>query len=42
MLTTRNIENKDFSWTTTINANFNKNKILSLGENDADILMTNG
>ncbi len=39
MLTTRNIENKDFSWTTTINANFNKNKILSLGENDADILM---
>ena len=39
MLTTRNIDNKDFSWTTTINANFNKNKILSLGENDADILM---
>ncbi|HIX85382.1 MAG TPA: TonB-dependent receptor [Candidatus Parabacteroides intestinigallinarum] len=39
MLTTHNIDNKDFSWTTTINANFNKNKILSLGENDADILM---
>ena len=39
MLTTRNIETKDFSWTTTINANFNKNKILHLGENDEDILM---
>ena len=39
MLTTHNIDNKNFSWTTTINANFNKNKILSLGENDADILM---
>ena len=38
MLTTRNIETKDFSWTTTINANYNKNKILSLGENDEDIL----
>ena len=39
MLTTRNIETSDFSWTTTINANYNKNKILSLGENDEDILM---
>lgn len=39
MLTTRNIETQDFSWTTTINANFNKNKILHLGENDEDILM---
>ncbi len=39
MLTTRNIETKDFSWTSSINANFNKNKILSLGENDEDILM---
>ena len=39
MLTTRNIETEDFSWTTTINANFNKNEVLSLGENDEDILM---
>ncbi len=39
MLTTRNIETKDFSWTTTINANFNRNKILSLGENNEDILL---
>lgn len=39
MLTTRNIETKDFSWTTTINANFNKNEILALGENNEDIIM---
>lgn len=39
MLTTRNIETKDFSWTTTINANYNKNVILALGENNEDILM---
>lgn len=39
MLTTRNIETKDFSWTTSINANFNKNEVLSLGENNEDILM---
>ena len=38
MLTTRNIETKDFSWTTSINANYNKNEVLSLGENDEDIL----
>uniref|UniRef100_UPI00257B5BB8 SusC/RagA family TonB-linked outer membrane protein n=1 Tax=Parabacteroides sp. TaxID=1869337 RepID=UPI00257B5BB8 len=38
MLTTRNIETKDFTWTSTINLNYNKNKILHLGENDEDIL----
>ena len=38
MLSTRNIDTKDFTWTTSINANFNKNKILSLGDNDEDIL----
>ena len=38
MLTTRNIETDDFSWTSTINLNYNKNKILSLGENDEDII----
>lgn len=38
MVTTRNIDTKDFSWTTSINANYNKNEVLSLGENDEDIL----
>ncbi|HTI08240.1 MAG TPA: TonB-dependent receptor [Puia sp.] len=36
-LTTRNIEGKNFSWTTTFTANYNKNKILSLGNNNEDI-----
>lgn len=39
MLTSRNIDNKDFSWTTSLNLNYNKNEVLSLGENDEDILM---
>ena len=39
MFTTRNIETEDFSWTTTINANYNKNEVLALGENNEDILM---
>jgi len=36
-LTIRNIEGKDFSWTTTFTANYNKNKVLSLGSNNEDI-----
>ncbi len=31
-LTTKNIDNKDFSWTTSANIAFNKNKLLALGE----------
>ena len=37
MLTTRNIEGRDFSWTTSFTANYNKNKVLSLGNNNEDI-----
>ena len=29
--------NKDFSWTSTLNMNYNKNEILHLGDNDEDI-----
>ena len=37
MLTTRNIEGRDFSWTTSFTANYNKNKVLALGNNNEDI-----
>ena len=37
MLTTRNIEGRDFGWTTSFTANYNKNKVLALGSNDEDI-----
>lgn len=37
MINTVNIDNKDFKWTSTINANFNKNRIVALGENNEDI-----
>ncbi|HEY4334696.1 MAG TPA: TonB-dependent receptor [Puia sp.] len=37
MLTTRNIEGRNFTWTTSFTANFNKNKVLSLGSNNEDI-----
>ncbi|HEV2481847.1 MAG TPA: SusC/RagA family TonB-linked outer membrane protein, partial [Puia sp.] len=37
VLTTRNIEGRDFSWTTSFTANYNKNKVLSLGSNNTDI-----
>jgi len=37
MLSTRNIEGRDFGWTTSFTANFNKNKVLSLGNNNEDI-----
>ena len=32
------LENKEFNWTSTLNFNYNKNKILKLGENNEDIL----
>lgn len=37
MLTTSNIERPDFSWSSTLNFNYNKNRIEKLGENDEDI-----
>lgn len=37
MLTTRNISSSDFLWTTTLNFNYNKNRIESLGAEDEDI-----
>lgn len=33
------INNEDFNWKASVNANYNKNKVLTLGENNADILM---
>lgn len=32
-----NVDQNDFRWTTTLNANFNRNKITALGENNEDI-----
>jgi TonB-linked SusC/RagA family outer membrane protein len=37
VLSTRNIEERNFSWTTSFTANYNKNKVLSLGSNNTDI-----
>src|SRR5690625_18168 len=37
MITTRNMQSSDFTWTTTLNFNFNKNQIESLGAEDEDI-----
>ncbi|CAM3526227.1 TonB-dependent receptor [Pontibacter korlensis] len=37
LITTTNIENNNFSWTSTLNFNYNKNRIEKLGENDEDI-----
>ena len=37
MLNTVNMTNKEFSWTSTLNFNYNKNEIIKLGENDEDI-----
>lgn len=33
------VRNKDFSWKSTVNLNYNKNEILALGESDADIYL---
>ncbi|MFD1771918.1 SusC/RagA family TonB-linked outer membrane protein [Sphingobacterium suaedae] len=35
------VQREDFSWNATFNMNYNKNKVLQLGENDEDILMNN-
>lgn len=37
MITTRNIRSRDFFWSTTLNFNYNKNRIESLGAEDEDI-----
>jgi len=37
MLKTINIDKNDLKWSTTFNANYNKNKIEALGENNEDI-----
>jgi TonB-dependent starch-binding outer membrane protein SusC len=37
LITTRNIRSADFIWTTTLNFNYNKNRIESLGVEDEDI-----
>lgn len=39
MVNTINIENTDFRWESSLNFNYNKNKILKLGENNEDIIM---
>ncbi|MDR1331003.1 MAG: SusC/RagA family TonB-linked outer membrane protein [Tannerella sp.] len=38
LLSTENVRNGNFHWSTTLNLNFNKNRIEQLGENDEDIL----
>lgn len=38
MINTVNIERKNFGWSSTLNVNFNKNRIEKLGENNEDIL----
>ncbi|MCC8200062.1 MAG: TonB-dependent receptor [Tannerellaceae bacterium] len=38
MMNTVNVETKDFTWSSTFNFNYNKNKILKLGDNDEDII----
>ena len=40
MLNVTPIRNDEFTWSSTVNLNFNKNKILQLGVNNADIYMS--
>ncbi len=42
LLNTVNIRTNDFSWETTINANYNTNRIEKLGDNNEDILTDPG
>ncbi|MDR0430373.1 MAG: TonB-dependent receptor [Tannerellaceae bacterium] len=37
MISGRPIQTRDFLWTISLNANYNKNEVLKLGENDEDI-----
>ncbi|SEW51021.1 SusC/RagA family TonB-linked outer membrane protein [Chitinophaga arvensicola] len=40
-ISSRNIENKNFSWTTNFNISFNRNKVLALGTDNAPIYSGN-
>jgi TonB-linked SusC/RagA family outer membrane protein len=42
LLSTVNIQTKDFSWETTLNFNHNKNEVKQLGENNEDIEINTG
>ncbi len=42
LISTINVESKDFSWETTVNLNYNKNEIKKLGENNEDIITSPG
>ncbi|MDR1403045.1 MAG: SusC/RagA family TonB-linked outer membrane protein, partial [Tannerellaceae bacterium] len=37
MISGRPVQTKDFAWTVSLNANYNKNEVVKLGENDEDI-----
>jgi TonB-linked SusC/RagA family outer membrane protein len=37
IMTTRNLQTSDFSWSSTLNFNYNKNRVESLGAEDEDI-----
>lgn len=39
MVTAHPVQTNDFNWSSTVNLNYNKNKILHLGDNDEDIEM---
>ena len=39
LLNTINIQNRNFTWESTLNLNFNQSKIKKLGENDEDMLI---
>jgi len=39
MINATPVRSRDFMWNTTLNLNYNRNKVLSLGENDEDILL---
>ncbi|MDR2466178.1 MAG: TonB-dependent receptor [Prevotellaceae bacterium] len=38
LLNTVNVRSRDFEWSSSLNLNYNRNKIVALGENDEDIL----
>ena len=42
LLTTLNVDKPDFTWETTLNANYNTNQIEKLGANDEDIITSPG
>lgn len=42
LLTTENVKRRDFTWQTTLNVNYNTNRIEKLGANNEDILTSPG